>query len=97
MEAFKVKITNGIEMLYGPCVCMQCSYRRLYRLPVQSHYYPEIERPEKVEDEVAKFEQGIHHAHLVVLQFVTVGSVAFSGALGTAYVTTLRPLGRGRS
>ena len=59
-------------------------------------YYPARERPEKVEDEVAKFEQGIHHAQLVVLEFVTVGSAGFSDALGSAYGTTLRALGRGK-
>ena len=60
------------------------------------HYdcYPPSERPEKVEDEVAKFEQGIHHAQLVVLEFIKLGSKAFSDKLTSEYNQTLRPLGK---
>ena len=59
-------------------------------------YYRKMERPEKVEDEVAKFEQGIHRAQLVILDFVKVGSAEFSETLGAAYGTTLMALGGGK-
>ena len=54
------------------------------------------ERPdsEKVEDEVAKFEQGIYHAQLVVFQLVAFGSTEFSKKLRGEYNQTQRPLGR---
>ena len=42
---------------------------------------PKSMRPEKVEDEVVKFEQGIHQARLVILQFVRVGDVEFDNTL----------------
>ena len=42
-------------------------------------WYHASERPdsEKVKDEVAKFEQGIYHAQLVVFQLVAFGSTAY--------------------
>ena len=57
-------------------------------------WYHASERPEKVEDEVAKFEQGIYHAQLVVFQLVAFGSTEFSKKLRGEYNQTQRPLGR---
>ena len=54
--------------------------------------YPKSMRPEKVEDEIVKFEQGIHQARLVILQFVRVGDKVFDKELKAACAEILMPL-----
>ena len=56
--------------------------------------YPKSMRPEKVEDEIVKFEQGIHQARLVILQFIRVGDNEFDKELKAACAEILTPLER---